>query len=389
MSLNRRLALRAAATLIAVIALAACSSKDKSREPTKLVDIPRSGVEVEQAWSSSIGSGSDGYYTTLRVALADKALYVASIDGRVESLNPDNGDRLWRVDTKEKVISGPSTSGDIVLVGTESGRAVALQAADGKQLWKAQVSSEVGAPLAGTADGTVVVRTVDGRVYGLDPQSGERRWGFDRTEPALTLRGMSAPLIDGSRVLVGLDNGRLVSLKLSDGTPAWEQPISVPSARNELDRIIDIDADLLMGSDGLFVVTYGSDLAAIDPSNGQAYWRRTVKSYSGMAYAAGRLYVTTADGEVLAFDASSGSQIWKQDGLKFRQLSPPTLFNGYLVAGDFKGYLHWMSTDDGHFVARSRLGSDPIVAAPEAGPKFLYVMNAGGKVGAYSVQEKK
>jgi outer membrane protein assembly factor BamB len=387
MSQDHRRKLRVAAGFLAALVLAACS-KDKSHEPAKLVDIPKPAIRVDEAWSSSIGDGSDGLYTTLRIALTDKAIYVASVDGRVEALNPDNGNRLWRIDTKEHVISGPSASSDFVLVGTQSGRAIALQGSDGKQLWSAQSSSEVGAPLAGDG-GTVVVRTVDGRVYGLDPQTGERRWGFDRSEPELTLRGMSAPLVDGSHVLVGLDNGRLVSLNLSDGATAWEQPISVPSGRTVLDRITDIDADLLMGNDGLFVVTYGSDLAAIDPSNGQAYWRRTVKSYSGMTYSSGRLYVTNADGEVLAFDATSGSEIWKQQGLKYRQLSAPALFGGYLVVGDFKGYLHWISTDDGHFVARERLGSDPIVAPMVAGPKYLYVMNADGKVGAFSVQEKK
>lgn len=389
MSLDTRHSLCRLAALVVALAVAACSGKDKTREPAKLVDIPKPAVAVDQAWSTSIGDGSDGYYTTLRIALTDSALYVASIDGRVEALNPDSGKQLWRADTKERVISGPSASGDRVLVGTESGRAIALQASDGRQLWKAQNSSEVGAPLAGDGNGPVVVRTVDGRVYGLDPHSGERLWGFDRTEPALTLRGMSAPLIDGSHVLVGLDNGRLVSLKLADGTAAWEQPISVATARNELDRIIDIDADLLMSPDGLFVVSYGSDLAAIDPATGQAYWRRTVKSYSGMAFAPGRLYVTTAEGDVLAFDASSGSEVWKQQGLKYRQLSPPALFKGYLVVGDYKGYLHWISTEDGHFVGRSRIGSDPVVAAPVAGSKYLYVMNADGKVGAFSAQEKK
>ncbi len=389
MSMDRRLTLRGAVALLSVLALAACSDKVKTREPAKLVDIPNPSVSVDTAWSSSIGDGSDGFYTALRIAVTDKAVYVASIDGRVEALNPDNGGRLWRTDTKERVISGPSAGVGMVLVGTESGRAVALQASDGKQLWKVQSTSEVGAPLAGETEGTVVLRTVDGRVYGLDPQTGDRRWGFDRTEPALTLRGMSAPLIDGGNVLVGLDNGRLVSLKLSDGTAAWEQPISVPTARNELDRIVDIDADLLMGNGDLFVVTYGSDLAALDPSNGQAFWRRTVKSYSGMAYADGRLYVTDADGDVLAFDATTGSEVWKQEGLKYRQLSPPALYNGHLVVGDFQGYVHWLSTDDGHFVARARLGSDPIVAPPVAGSKYLYVMNADGKVGAFSAQEKK
>ena len=390
MRLDLRRGLRArAALLLAAAALAACSGKDNTHKPTPLADIPKPAISIDEAWSSSLGDGSDGLYTTLRIALTDSALYMASVDGRVEALNPDNGKRLWRIDTKEKVISGPSAGGDMVLVGTESGRAIALQSSDGKPLWKTQTSSEVGAPLAHDSGGNVVVRTVDGRVYGLDPQTGERRWGFDRAEPALTLRGMSAPLIESGHVYVGLDNGRLVSLNLSDGTPAWEQPISVPSGRTELDRIIDIDADLLLGADGLFVVSYGSDLAAVDPSNGQAYWRRTVKSYSGMAYGAGRLYVTDADGDVLAFDASSGSQVWKQEGLKYRQLSAPVLFAGYVVVGDYKGYLHWIATDDGHFVARSRLGSDPIVATPEVGAKYLYVMNAGGKVGAFSVQEKK
>ena len=380
--------LRGAATVVAAVLLVACSDKGKTRTPAKLVEIPKPSIVIDQVWSESVGSGSDDLYTTLRIALTDTAMYLASVDGRVEARNPDNGKLLWRTKTKERLISGPSANGDEVLVGSARGQALALKSGDGKILWQSQVTSEVGAPLAGDPS-MAIVRSVDGRVYGLDPHTGERKWGFDRVEPALTLRGMSAPLVNNGHIFVGLDNGHLVALNEADGALAWEQAISVPTGRTELDRITDIDADLLLGADGLFVVTYGSDLAAVDPSNGQAYWRRTVKSYSGMAYGDSRLYVTDSDGDVLAFDSSSGAEVWKQEGLKYRQLSPPVMFGGYIVVGDFKGYLHWLSPDDGHFVARTRLGSDPIVAAPVAGTKFLYAMNVDGKVAAFSMREKK
>ena len=80
---------------------------------------------------------------------------------------------------------------------------------------------------------------------------------------------------------------------------------------------------------------------------------------------------------------------WKQEGLLYRKLSAPAYFDGYVVVGDFEGYLHWLDPSTGAFVGRSRVGSDPIVRAPVAAEGLLYVMNTTGRVSAVTSGKKK
>jgi outer membrane protein assembly factor BamB len=132
-------------------------------------------------------------------------------------------------------------------------------------------------------------------------------------------------------------------------------------------------------------VTYGGDLVLIDPATGDSRWRRSIKSYSGMALGGDKLFVTDAEGTVWALDAETGAAAWKQEGLKYRRLSPPGYYKGYVVVADFEGYLHWLSPSDGSLVARTRLGSGPVIAPPVAAEDLLYVMTAAGKLAAYDI----
>ena len=370
---------------LSAVALIGCSSKGKTREPAKLVPIKKEEVRADDVWSRTVGSGAEGYYNGFRLGLDADALFAASLDGRVYALNPYNGEVIWRTNTKARVISGPSVSGELVLVGTLDGEVIALKRADGKQLWRAQAPSEALAPPVGSGN-VIVTKSADGREYGLDAATGARKWVFDRYEPNLTLRGVSTPLIIGNRVYTGLDNGKLSVLNLNDGTPIWEQTISVATGRSVLDQLTDIDADLVAGNDGLFVVTYGGDLALVDFNTGDSRWRRGIKSYSGMALGGDKVFVTDDDGTVWAIDAATGAAAWKQQELKYRRLSPPVFFKGYVVVGDYKGYLHWLSPADGKIVGRTRLGGDPIVTPPVVGGDLLYVMNLGGKLRAYNIK---
>src|SRR3546814_20552227 len=98
----------------------------------------------------------------------------------------------------------------------------------------------------------------------------------DRTVPSLTLRGLSAPVVVGIRVYVGLDNGRVLALRTSDGQVAWEQVVSAPTGRNELERITDIDAPLLSDGGELFAASFGGELACLADKTGQTPANRRV-----------------------------------------------------------------------------------------------------------------
>ena len=47
------------------------------------------------------------------------------------------------------------------------------------------------------ADGIVVVRCIDGRVFGLNADNGTRVWIYDHSVPLLTLRGNANLLLRG------------------------------------------------------------------------------------------------------------------------------------------------------------------------------------------------
>jgi outer membrane protein assembly factor BamB len=383
--LSRAVAL---ALVLSTLALGACSSKGKLRQPTKLVELAKPELRPVEIWSRSAGNGGGKFFTGLRLSKEADGIFVAAVDGSVYALNPANGGTIWRTATKARVISGPTVADDKIYVGTLDGETIALQRATGKELWRTRVNSEVLAAPVASGD-VVVVRSVDGREFGLSSKDGERLWNFDRTEPNLTLRGLSEPLILGGRVYSGMDNGKLVALNLNDGQVAWEQNISVAAGRSELARLTDIDADLLSAPAGLFVVTYANDIALVDPLSGESRWRRSIKSYSGMATDDKNVYVTDDEGLLWALDAETGAAVWKQEALKYRHLSAPAVFGGYIVVGDFQGYLHWFEPKDGRLVARTRAGSAPIRSAPVVDGKRLYVTSQSGLVAAYEAQAAK
>lgn len=367
---------------VAALGLGACGSKNL-RKPTELKSISNPAIKPDRAWSTSAGGGSNDMYTGLQLRLESDALFAADADGEVFAINPANGNRIWKAKTKSRVISGPGVSGNAVLVGTLDGDVIALKRSDGTELWRAKASSEVLAAPEGDGD-IAVTRTVDGRLAGLSLVNGERKWVSDFSVPNLTVRGLSAPLVQDGRVYIGLDNGHMAALRLADGQPIWEQAIAVPQGRTELERLTDIDAGLLASGSEIYAVSFSGEFVCLDADTGQVLWRRTVKSYSGMARAGDLIIVTDESGLVWALDAHTGAAAWKQEDLKYRKLSPPAYFNGYVVVGDFEGYLHWLNPKDGTIVGRSRAGSDPIRAAMASTDNMLYVMNNGGKIVAIS-----
>jgi outer membrane protein assembly factor BamB len=359
--------------------LSACGSSGPVREPAELTRIKAPEVSPRVVWNRSPGSGSGSIITGLRLSVEPDVVVTADLSGDIYALSPVDGRRLWRTRTRARVVSGPTVSGDLVLAGTLDAEVIALRRADGTELWRATVSSEVLAPPVAER-GVVVARCGDGKLFGLSAETGARLWSFDRAVPALTLRGQSKPLIFGNSVFVGLDNGRIVALNLTDGQVLWEQVVAAPTGRTELERIVDVDAVPVLTDYGVYAVSYGGEMAAISIDDGRVAWRRPVRSYSGLALADDRIIVTDDEGIVWALDAQSGAAAWKQEGLRYRRLSPPVVVDGFPVVADFEGYVHWLSPADGRIVGRVRAARNPITAPPVVRDETLYVLDTKGRI---------
>jgi outer membrane protein assembly factor BamB len=379
-------------TLIAcaALSLSACSwvteylsGEENLTPPTPLTDItPR--VTVNKLWETDIGAGAGKESVRIAPALCNGRLYVAALDGEVSAYDAANGARLWQYDSKAPVASPTACAGDLVLFGTSDARLIALTASDGAARWEAGLSSEV-LSMPRMADDTVVVRSVDGRVQGLDAASGERRWVYERATPTLTLRGASSPLIVDGRVIAGFDNGKLAALALADGKLAWEATIAVPHGRTEIERLVDIDADPVEASGVVYVSSFQGQAAAVDAASGRLLWVREQSAHAGLALDSGNVYISDDESRVWALAQDGGSALWKQENLVGRRLTAPAVQGDHVVVGDFEGYLHWLSREDGQFVARTRADSDGFSEAPLSQDGTLYTLGRSGELAAWRI----
>ncbi|WP_454256764.1 outer membrane protein assembly factor BamB [Pseudomonas sp. Marseille-Q8238] len=374
------------AALLALAVLATgCSSTSKKELPPAELTKFQEEVELKVEWSRSIGDGQGDLYNTLTPAVDGDHLFAASADGRVIAMDRTNGNVLWKVSLDLPVSGAVGAGYGLVVVGTLKGEVIALDTSSGEERWRAKVTSEVLSAPAVNSD-LVVVQTQDDRLIALDASTGSQRWIYESTPAVLTLRGTSSPVLTNSLAIVALSTGKVVALDTQRGIPVWEQRVALPQGRSELERVVDIDGNLLLSGGTLYVVTYQGKVAGIDIDSGRLLWQRDASSYAGLAQGFGSVYVSLSSGSVESIDERSNSALWTNDALARRQLSAPEVFSSYVAVGDLEGYLHLLSQVDGHFVGRKKIDGDGLRARPLVVGDWIYAYGNSGKLVALTIR---
>lgn len=365
-----------------LLLFAGCSAftgKDNADPPSELVEL-EAELRIESVWDKGF-EDADEAALKLKPAYSKGLLYIAEPSGGVSALDPETGDLRWSVDVDRPLSGGPGVADGLIALGTLEAELILLNAEDGSERWQKRVSSEVLSTPA-INDGKVVCRTADGGVSAYASDDGEKRWAYDRTVPVLTLRGDSSPLISGSQVMVGFAGGQFIGLSLDAGLVNWEATISTPKGRTELERVVDIDADPVLVEGTLYVTAYQGEVAAVSASSGVVLWRRDMSSHAGLDASWRQVFITDAQDHVWSLDATNGATLWQQKKLHARRLSAPAMVGDSIVVGDYDGYVHWLSQEDGRQLARIRVGGDAIHLKPLVIGDMVYVMDEGGTLSA-------
>lgn len=356
------------------------ASKPTRNLPAALVDFKPS-LATRTVWTSSVGSAG-GY--AFSPAFANGSLFTAAANGSVTRLDATSGNPLWRINAGMPLTAGVGSDGIAVVVAGEKGVVLAFDTT-GKLRWKAQASSEIlSTPAVG--QGLVIVRSVDNRIVAFDAESGDRRWIVQRTTPALTLRTAPGIVMTDTTAYVGLPGGRLLALTLSNGAPRWEVPVGDPRGATELERIADISGKpALLGSD-VCAVAYQGRVACFDAARGTLRWAKEVSSDVGPGADERFVFVADERGALNAFSRDAGASVWRNDKLLYRRLSAPVSFGRSLAVGDSQGYIHFLSREDGSFLARVGTDGSPILAAPLAAGGNLILQTQSGTVVAVATE---
>jgi len=379
--------------ILALVALAGCQTVSESYErvfygakpaqpPAPLVAIkPVAALKV--LWQGSAGPGEkDVFYP----APAGNVVYAASAAGRITGFDAAKGGAVVTMEAGTHISGGVGTGGGMVFVGTPRGEVIAF-GPQGKPSWKARLTGEILAPPL-AHDGVVVVRSGDGRIYGLNAADGKRRWIYQRpTQVPLTVRSHAGLISYRDGIFAGFPGGRLLAISVSTGNVVWEGVVAIPRGATELERVADITS--LPAADGQQVcaVAFQGRVSCFEPSGGSALWSRDMSSVAGLTLDAKYLFVTDEKDAVLALDKANGASIWKQDKMGGRRVSGPLAFGRFVVVGDYEGYVHLLLRDDGSFAGRIATDGSAISAPPIALDltSFLVQTRKGG-VFAITVQ---
>lgn len=361
------------------------SGDDEVNVPRELVDFQRE-VNLVRDWSRDVGNGQGDNYTRIEPTFDGGVVYAASENGVVVAITADQGEEVWRTRIRSTITGGVGAGRGLVLIGTEDAEIIALNQFDGSEKWRMAVSSEVlSAPQ--TNGDVVVAQTVDDKLVALDADDGERRWIYEATLPALTLRGNGKPLFTtlGS-VIAGFSNGTLVSVSANNGVWRWEERVAVPEGQYDIDRVIDVDGDLLLDGQRVLASSYQGNLMAFDLATGRIVWGHEASSYHGLALGFGNLYYADDEGHIVAVRNNTEDIVWRNDDLEFRELTAPVAVGNYIAVGDFEGYIHLLSQIDGRMVGRFRADNNGLRANLVGRNGRLFAYGNSGRLVAFTLQ---
>lgn len=366
--------------LTASVVLGACAltREETGEQPAELMALSEQ-FTMRTVWRAGLGGDGDNLRLGLQPATDGARVYAAGRGGEVVAFQQDNGDEVWRVKTRLPLSAGPGLGGDLAVVGSSDGDLVALDKSSGEIRWQRKLSSEIVSPPL-VARGVVTVRTVDGVLRGLKASDGEETWQVKFEVPRLSLRGNAAPIMYGTMIIAGFDNGKVAAISAANGAIAWQATLAQPRGRTELERLVDVDAQPVLVGDDLYLAGYQGRVVLVRPASGQLIWSQDMSSYSGMAADWSKLFVTDENSEVVALDRKTGTESWRQSGLRARALTAPAVFGDSVVVGDFEGYLHFLSRETGELQSRVRVGKEAIVMPPVILDAGLAVQTSGGQL---------
>lgn len=318
--------------------------------------------------------------------LSSDMVYIADPSGAVSARNAQTGKVLWNKKTNLKLTAGPFLYEDKLFLGSQEGKLIALDASDsGKTLWKTALASEIlASPKA--SDGLVFVNTMDGKFYALESETGRIVWSFDRAVPQLILRQGSAPVIQDNVVLSGFASGKLLAFDIQTGGLIWEKMVATPKGHSELDRMVDISADLLSDGETVFSSAFQGQTVGINIQTGMTLWEREIDTQHNMVLDNDVLYLTDNKNILWALDAKTGATLWKQTHLQQYTLTGPAIYEDYLLVGSLNGRVMVLDKKEGKLLEKKQFKGHHFTQSPVIEQDMAYLMSKEGKLSAVRIQ---
>jgi len=323
--------------------------------PTPLNDL-KSSIDLEVIWQENIGEHNGD---NLDIFHIDDFLYVATSDGSIKKLDSKSGNQFWEKKFNVTLTSGIAGDGENLFFSTSDGFLWCMDH-DGELIWKTLLGGVINS-LPITYNSKVVVKLNNYKIVQLNSKDGSVLWKYQAAIPPLTFKSEGRLAQSNSVVYLGLPGGKLIAIDSPTGGLVWESNISRAKGVTDIERANDITSHPVIDDAVIYGVTTNGDISALNRRNGKSIWTEPISSFYGMAFNGSSLFVTHDTGSIYSIDKSDGEIEWRQAALKHRRIRVGTLINDYIAFGDYDGYVHFLNVDDGSIIGRIKLEDSQIL----------------------------
>lgn len=337
----------------ATVFLTACTekefSKDEPLEKTYYASLyissqnqvlyalkPNSG---DKLWEINIGTN----LTSSPLVLGDKL--ILGTDKGLMIIDAKKGTTISTIAEVKSTQSSPTGEGNIVYIGTDDNKVVAVNLDDNTIKWTFNTTSAVNSSPT-ISNGQVFVASTNA-VYSLDQASGTKVWEFLPTGGGTFF---ASPAIELPYLYIGSNDGNLYTLKVTDGSLAWQYATTGPIKSSP----IVYGGNIIFGSDD-------NKIYCIDSAAKKERWiytttERVVSSPFGYGNV---VYVGGFDHTFYALNVIDGEVKWRYKTNGLIKSSPLAhegtvyigSFDKTLYAFDTSGALKWSRDIDGSIEA--------------------------------------
>lgn len=360
---------------VAILAtlMAACGS-DKPK-PTPLEAITPQ-IAGRQVWAARVDGGLP---FVLMPAVRDGQFIVASGDGSVVALNASDGREVWRGSAGTRLTAGVGSDGRHAAVVTRDNELVVLDR--GVESWRKRLGSLVStAPLV--AGERVFVMGVDRVVHAYDAQDGRYLWALQRPGEALTLAQPGVLAAFKDTLLVG-QGQRLTGVDPLRGTVRWEVGLANPRGTNEVERVADLVGPAMRAGDTVCARAFQAAVGCADAQRGTLLWTKNAGGAQALGGDGELVAAADPSGRLSAWRTLTGDLAWNTEHLLHRGLSGVVVVGRTVVVGDFEGQVHFLDRVNGKTLLRLPTDGSQVIGAPVVSGNTILVATRNGGLFAF------
>ena len=319
-------------------------------------DLPSfdSKVDIDLVWENEFSGEIEEAYSFLKIYKYENQIYIPTNEKNIHIVSDENGELEKSIEIELDVFSDIIVDSKLIYFGSKQDTVTAIDRENNSVLWQRVMSSEV-MSLSQILNDTIFVKTNDSKITAIDVKTGKYMWVNSQIPASLSVRGSSSPIIYSDMVIVGFEDGKIISYNHLSGDINWQ--IQIPSTKSDtiIDRLNDIDGKMLIDEGTLFAISYQGNLVAVDTFSGQVLWSREASSLHGLDGDIESVFYNDNNGVLWSIDKFSGKPLWKQDKLYRRLTSPPIYINDLIIVTDIENYAHIIDAQDGNIIGRFKI----------------------------------